>query len=325
MGCTFPRGPILDILKWLNLSPQPDTNSTISLKLLKGKAPDDMEECETIAGLSRLRDFVIHDLYAHTLCSDHIKNTGTHIWLTGDWLEDSSTMKAGYKYGLKIIDDETGNYNYSPSFDLIVPHSTFTQQGKDEKPPKKGSTKDTTDDEPDFEEPDGTAPKGQNRNHGNNKKPKPQSVANVDTQTTITKQKQQSTTTKSKALPKAAAIGIAMAVIVVIAAISLGIGWWKLHKYKKIMAEKKQSRVGYDGVGDFIAKSRSGSLYGGPQMAQYTPRQSIETRYDPPTGQGLPVVGSTPRHSVDTKYDPPSRHSVDTRYDPPSQAPQAHQ
>jgi len=374
-----------------------------------------MEECETIAGLSH---FITHDLYTHVLCSDHIKNTGIHIWLTGDWLEDSNTMKAGYKYGLRIIDDETGNYNFSPDFDLIVPHSTFTQQGtggKDDNPTKKGSKQDTkdkgfisldedldfvepehigtgktkgttyvtdtddkgnkdenptlgvgknnkdhgkpkpqkesTDDELDFVEPEETVQKGQQ--HKNSGKPKssvtntdsaeedfvePDSTitgsakppsngngpsgANVDTQTKI---KQKSTSSsKKKGLPKAAVIGIAVAVVVVVVVLVLAIGWWRLHNHKKVMVEKKRSRIGYDGVGDFIAKGGSSVLYDGPQMTQYTPRQSVETRYDPPTGQGLPVVGSTPRHSVDTRYDPPSRQSVDTRYDPPSQAPQAH-
>ncbi|KAF8424880.1 hypothetical protein EV426DRAFT_71593 [Tirmania nivea] len=409
-----PLGPKVDtywpvLIKW-----DPDTKGTISLKLLKGKAPDGLEECETIA--------------------DHIKNTGIYIWLTGDWLEDSGTMKAEYKYELKIIDDETGNYNLSPGFNLIVPHSTFTQQntgGNDDKSAKKGSNKDITDedvdfvepeqvgtgknhyqqhgkprpqsetkdstyvtntddnkdedptlgigknhqyhgkprphdkgtqtkdsqkepypdDEPDFVEPgpEETIQKGQNRYHGNSGKPKSsvtdidsaeedfvepeslitgstkrpsngnsQSVANANTT-------QQSTSSSSSGgLPKGAVAGIAVAVIVVVVAIVLGIGWWRLNKHKKIMVEKKRSRIGYDGVGDFIAKGRSSVLYDGPQMAQYTPRQSIETRYDPPTGQGLPVVESTPRHSVDTRYDPPSQHSVDTRYDSPSQAPQAH-
>lgn len=404
-----PLGPKVDtywpvLIKW-----DADTKGTISLKLLKGKSPDGMEECETIA--------------------DHIKNTGIHIWLTGDWLEDSSTMKVGYKYGLKIIDDETENYNFSPPFDLIVPHSTFTQQnGKDDKP-KKGSKQDlkdkdptpihdldfvepgyqhhhgkpkhkpgtkgttyvtdtddkgnedenptlgvgkdhqyhgkakphdkgtqpkdslkesTSDDEPDFVEPEGPVQKDQKHPSGNSGKVKssipdtngaeedfvepdskitgstnPPSNGNVaNTQTTI-KQKS-SSSSSSRGLPKAAVIGIAVAVVVVVVVIVLVIGWWRLNKHKKVMVEKNRSRIGYDGVGDFIAKGRSSVLYDGPQMAQYTPRQSIETRYDPPTGQGLPVVGSTPRHSVDTRYDPPSRNSVDTRYDPPSQAPQAH-
>ncbi|KAF8438280.1 hypothetical protein BGX38DRAFT_1273671 [Terfezia claveryi] len=405
-----PLGPKVDtywpvLIKW-----DPDTNGTISLKLFKGKGPDGMEECETIA--------------------DHIKNTGIHIWLTGDWLEDSSTMKAGYKYELRIIDDESENYNLSPDFDLIVPYSTFTQQStreNDDKSPKKGSNsvdedldfvepeevgtgknhyqqhgnpkpqsetkgttyitdtddkgnedenptlgvgknhkyhgkpkpydketqtqssqKEPTDDELDFVEPEETVKIG--KNHGKPKSSantdsaeddfvepdstitgstKPpangnvQPFSNVGTQTNIT---QQSTgpSSSSAGLPKAAAIGIAVAVIVVVVAIVLGIGWWRLNTHKKVMVEKKRSRIGYDGVGDFIAKGRSSVLYDGPQMAQYTPRQSIETRYDPPTGQGLPVVGSTPRHSVDTRYDPPSRQSVDTRYDPPSQAPLAH-
>lgn len=405
-----PLGPKVDtywpvLIKW-----DPDTSGTISLKLLKGKAPDGMEECETIA--------------------NHIKNSGIYIWLTGEWLEDSSTMKAGYKYELRIIDDETGNYNFSPDFDLIVPHSTFTQQGtggNDDKSPKKGSKqgindenfisidddldfvepedyqqhgnpkpqsetkgttyitdtddkgnedenpilgvgknhkyhgkpkpydketqisqKEPTDDELDFVEPEETVEKG--KNHGKPKssantdsaeddfvEPDPtitgstkppangnvQPFANVDTQTNIT---QQSTaaSSSSRGLPKAAVIGIAVTVVLVVVAVVLGIGWWKLTKHKKVMVEKKRSRIGYDGVGDFIAKGRSSVLYDGPQMAQYTPRQNIDTRYDPPTGQGLPVVGSTPRHSVDTRYDPPSRHSVDTRYDPPSQAPLAH-
>lgn len=365
-----PLGPTVDthwpvLIKW-----DAYTKGTISLKLLKGKSPDGMEECETIA--------------------DHINNTGIHIWLTGDWLEDSSTMKAGYKYGLKIIDDETGNYNFSPAFDLIVPHSTFIQQnnkpetkgtsyvtdtddkgnedenltlgvGKDHqyhrkpKPhdkgtqPKGSQQEPTSDDDPDFVEPDEAVQKDQKHSSGNNGKPKssipdteedfvepdskitgstkPPSNGNIITDikdTILNQDHSTSSASSSKGLPKAAVIGIAVAVVVVVVAIILAIGCWRLTKHKKVMVEKSRSRIGYDGVGDFITKGGSSVLYDGPQMAQYTPRQSIEARYDPPTGQGLPVVGSTPRHSVDTRYDPPSRSIVDTRYDPPSQAPQAH-
>lgn len=367
-----PLGPKVDtywpvLIKW-----DANTKGTISLKLLKGKSPDGMEECETIA--------------------DHIKNTGIHIWLTGDWLEDSSTMKAGYKYGLKIIDDETGNYNFSPAFDLIVPHSTFTQQnngGKDDKSVKKGIKQDlkdedftsikdptlgvgkdhqyhrkpkphdkgtqpkgssqepTSDDEPDFVEPEESVQKDQKHSSGNSGKPKSSipdteedfvepdskitgSSSNIipitDIKDTILKQNKttSSSSSSSKGLSKAAVIGIAVAVVVVVVAIVLATVCWRLTKHKKVMVEKNRSRIGYDGVGDFIAKGGRSVLYDGPQMAQYTPRQSIEARYDPPTGQGLPVVGSTPRHSVDTRYDPLSRSIVDTRYDPPSQAPQAH-
>ena len=373
-----------------------------------------LQVCRTSRTSSLIVPILIHTSY-----SDHINNTGIHIWLTGDWLEDSSTMKPGYKYELKIIDDETGDYNFSPGFDLIVPYSTFTQQntgGKDDKSAKKGSNKDITNEDVDFVEPeqtkdttyvadtddkdsegeDPTLGVGKDHQYQGNPKPhdkgtqtkggqktnieldfiepekfvpededkdgKPKfnvtstdsdeeeedyvepdptptpsnkpppngntkTVANADTQTNTTQQDQNSTATTSSSsggLSKGAIVGIAVGVVVVVVSIILGIGLWKLSKHKKVMVEKKRSRIGYDGVGGFIAKGRDSMPYGGPQMAQYTPRQSIETRYDPPTGQGLPVVGSTPRHSVDTRYDPPGRHSVDTRYDPPSQAPQAH-
>lgn len=438
------------VIRW-----KPETKGTISLKLLKGKAPDDMKEHETIA--------------------DHIKNTGIFIWLTGDWLEDSSTMKEGYKYGLKIIDDVTGDYDYSPAFDLKVPHSTFQQQktGGHKHPPKKGSKKvtpdddkddeddadfeeleqvgtgknhyhehkkpektstnsedenptvgvgkshhgkpkphgtktngnhkkpTTSDDDADFEEPenspqkgtvkydkngkpikshpqikgsqkkpsdaddedfvelDSSPQKGQTKNQKNSGKPKP-SVTNPDedaeeddddefddeeedfedhdppTGSTkppsnakgksngSAKNKSSSNSTKSGGLGKGAVIGIVVAVIVVIVLILLAIGLWKMTRHKRVMAEKQRSRIGYDGVGGFIADGRRSVVYDGPPMTQYNPRGSVEGRYDPPTGQGLPVVGSTPRQSLDTRYDPPSRQSVDTRYDPPSQAKPAH-
>lgn len=481
------------VMRW-----DPDTKGTVSLKLLKGKAPEGMQDYETIA--------------------DHIKNTGIYIWLTGDWLEDSSTMKEGYKYGIKIIDDDTGNYNYSPDFDLIVPHSTFKESKNAGKDAKKGSTKDTTDEEPDFEEPDkigsgkhakpkhhtetkghthvpdadnednqdedptvgvgkshkyhgkpkphnkgssrthdsdpeeldfeepdshstqghhkppsthikgshkkpspndepdfeepeGSVQKGQNHYHqhekpkshpeskgshkkptadtddedfeepenkqhsqgksklpnDNHKKPPPANIAEldyvepegsvqkgqdhyhknsgkpkssiaytdtededfiepdspitgskfkpgkpgkpdkskikVDNQDTISQEEEEEKSSSSKkGLPKAAVIGIAVGVVVFVVAIALGFVFWKRSKHMKSMAQKKRSRIGYDGVGSFIAEGRRSK----PQMTQYNPRHSVESRYDPPTGQGLPVVGSTPRHSVDAKYDPPS-------------------
>ena len=46
------------------------------------------------------------------------------MWTAGTDLEDAGTM-GDQRYGIKIIDDLTTDYEFSPPFQLLVPGSTF--------------------------------------------------------------------------------------------------------------------------------------------------------------------------------------------------------
>jgi hypothetical protein len=56
------------------------------------------------------------------------------VWNVPKTFEDSSTMGSGKKYGLKIVDDLTGKFEYSPPFDMTVPSSTFGGAASASKP-----------------------------------------------------------------------------------------------------------------------------------------------------------------------------------------------
>ena len=255
-------------------------------------------------------------------------------------------MPTGHKYGLKIIDDDTGDYNFSPPFDLIVPHSTYQQTYNDDDyesdddseilytdddygsgeegdgPPNYSSSQPTSQPtdyptDPDDFYPEDSSQKGPTIKPGEGSYQGPPPAGDSGGDSLDIKSSAKSTTSKTKkGLTSAARVGIAIAVIGILVIIGAVSGFFLLRKHKKRQAQKQKFRIGYEGVGGFIAEARASKIYGStPQMAQY--RGAVETTYDPPLGQGLPVVSSTPS---DTKYDPPSaRQSVDTRYDPPSQ------
>lgn len=335
------------------LIPQPDTKGLVTIELLKGQPPAGMIWCETIASRFSYSEETRSSM--KLTCIGNLENYGTYTWITGTWLEDSSTMPAGHKYGLKIIDDDTGDYNFSPPFDLIVPYSTYqsTYTDEDYKGDDDSEILYTEDDYGSGEKGDGSEnypssqspsqstsqPTGQPTGHstdpdefypegGPQKEPtirfgegsthgSPPAGDSFSNGPDIKSSTKTTSTSKTKkGLSAAARVGIAIAVVGILVIIGAVSGFFLLRKHKKRQAQKQKFRIGYEGVGGFIAEGRASKIYGStPQMAQY--RGGVETTYDPPLGQGLPVVGSTPS---DTKYDPPSaRNSVDTRYDPPSQ------
>jgi len=369
-----PNGISLDttwpvVVKW-----QPDTKGTVTITLLKGKAPDGLTEYETIA--------------------NKIKNTGTFTWATETWLEDSSTVEEGNKYGLKIIDDDTGDYNLSPQFDLVVPHSTYKHQevrryytdnyshddncdggdgsedcgddgdgdgddddgddnddDDDDDDGNYGGSGDDDDDDDDNDDDDDdddddgskycddgdyngggdcerystTRNDTYTNPHGGPPPGKPVKGVKAESDkvpqaaAANPKSVQKSTKSKSKkSLSSGAKIGIAVVVIAIVVILALAAAFYFVRKHKKTQTQKQKFRIGYNEVGGFIEEARASKIYGtAPQMAQYTPRASVETKYDPHSGQGLPVVGSTPRPSIETKYDPPPQQTVSTLYDPP--------
>jgi len=330
-----PVGGTVDTTWPVTLRWKPDTKGLITIELEKGLPPDGMEWCETIAS--------------------NLDNYGTYLWVTGSWLEDSSTMPMGHKYGLKIIDDDTGDYNFSPAFDLIVPHSTYQQHtnytsdggiddddfgyddddygyndyDQDDNNNSYGDTKYTyqngTNSTKDTDEfyPENSLQKDPTIKigDGSDSLTKPPSDNSISDSASgiLSKGKSTSSSTGStarKGMSTTAKIGVAVAVIAVLVIIGCIAGFLLLRRHKKRQVQKQKYRIGPEGVSSFIAEGRASKDYGtNPQMAQYIPRGGVETRYDPPSGQGLPVVGSTPS---DTRYDPPSaRHSIETKYDPP--------
>ncbi|KAI5838392.1 Ser-Thr-rich glycosyl-phosphatidyl-inositol-anchored membrane family-domain-containing protein [Morchella snyderi] len=101
---THPLGGTIDgseplILKWT-----PTTTGTITIKLLKGPTTN------------------ILDI---DIIATYIENSGSYTWNIPQSLQDSGSMPEGDKYGLKILDDATGTYEYSPPFDISVPGSTY--------------------------------------------------------------------------------------------------------------------------------------------------------------------------------------------------------
>ncbi|KAF8475552.1 hypothetical protein BDZ91DRAFT_184841 [Kalaharituber pfeilii] len=265
------------VVKW-----SPDTEGTVTILLVKGN-PKDMKPAEVIA-------------YS-------IENRGRLLWITGTTLEDSSTMPKDNKYAIMIIDDKTGNYNLSPTFDLSVPGSTFKIQS-------------------DMEEKNGGHQKGSGSTKSKDENDKdtlgPVRGSNNAPSSTSSKTSNKTSSKKSK-LSKGAIIGIVVGVISLIAIIALVIVFLKIRSRRRYQASKKRSQIGYDGVGAFLSEARQSKLYGQgePQMSQYSYSRSTLVAggaYDPPAGpgQGVPVVGSTSY----TSYDPPTQ-AKDTRYDPP--------
>ncbi|KAL7274390.1 hypothetical protein RUND412_002702 [Rhizina undulata] len=111
---TNPLGGTLDSTKAVEITWKPTTQGTISLVLLKGP-PSNLWEVGPIVS--------------------NIKNTGSYTWWIDNSLQDSGAMQEGYKYGLKIIDDPSGTFEYSPPFNIAVKDS---QYGKP--PPMPSST-----------------------------------------------------------------------------------------------------------------------------------------------------------------------------------------
>ncbi|RPA91326.1 hypothetical protein L873DRAFT_1848334 [Choiromyces venosus 120613-1] len=87
-----------------NITWDPTTNGTVTLVLLKG-FPKDLKHIGTIAA--------------------KIPNNGSYLWDIPKSLEDSRKMPERHKYGLKIFDDVTNTFEYSPPFDIEVPGSTY--------------------------------------------------------------------------------------------------------------------------------------------------------------------------------------------------------
>ncbi|KAL7267521.1 hypothetical protein RUND412_009890 [Rhizina undulata] len=101
---TNPLGGTIDASVPLKITWTPTTNGTITLNLLKGPPANLVDEGPI---------------------ASKIENTGSFTWNIPNSLQDSSTMPSGNKYGLRIMDDATGTYQYSPPFDISVTDSTF--------------------------------------------------------------------------------------------------------------------------------------------------------------------------------------------------------
>lgn len=101
---TYPVGGTLDGAYPQNITWLASTNGTVTLRLLKGP-PNDLKNAGTLAR--------------------GIRNNGSFVWNIPASLEDSRKMPESHKYGLKIFDDNTRRYEYSPPFDIWVPNSTF--------------------------------------------------------------------------------------------------------------------------------------------------------------------------------------------------------
>ncbi|PUU84146.1 Ser-Thr-rich glycosyl-phosphatidyl-inositol-anchored membrane family-domain-containing protein [Tuber borchii] len=101
---SYPLGGNVDAGSPVTITWQPSTPGTVTIHALKGN-PDNLNDLGPIVA--------------------NIANSGSFVWNVPKTFEDSSTMGAGNKYGLKIIDDATGKFEYSPPFDMTVPGSTF--------------------------------------------------------------------------------------------------------------------------------------------------------------------------------------------------------
>ncbi|CCX32184.1 hypothetical protein FPQ18DRAFT_34861 [Pyronema domesticum] len=105
---------------------QPTTAGTITLTLLKGPQ-NNLVELGPLAG--------------------GIPNTGSYHWQIDLALEGKETMPDSHVYGIKIKDDLTGQFEYSPPFRLSIPDSTY---GRPSVPP--AATPTTTENTPDTTE-----------------------------------------------------------------------------------------------------------------------------------------------------------------------------
>ncbi|PWW78028.1 hypothetical protein C7212DRAFT_276831 [Tuber magnatum] len=101
---SYPLGGNVNAGSSVTITWQPSTPGTVTIHALKGP-PDNLNDLGPIAA--------------------KIDNSGSFVWNVPKTFEDSATMDAGNKYGLKIIDDATGKFEYSPPFDMTVPGSTF--------------------------------------------------------------------------------------------------------------------------------------------------------------------------------------------------------
>ncbi|RPA83012.1 hypothetical protein BJ508DRAFT_360713 [Ascobolus immersus RN42] len=107
---TFPNlNSKVDTSEPFTITWKPDTKGTVTIELLKGPQKNLNTE-GAIAGT--------------------IKNTGSFTWKVPNSLEDMSTMGTDI-YGFRIIDDLTGEFEYSPPFHMIVPDSTFVDPSKE--------------------------------------------------------------------------------------------------------------------------------------------------------------------------------------------------
>ncbi|CUS11567.1 unnamed protein product, partial [Tuber aestivum] len=102
---SYPLGGNVNAGSPVTITWQPSTPGTVTIHALKGP-PDNLNDLGPIV-LAK------------------ISNSGSFVWNVPKTFEDSATMGAGNKYGLKIIDDATGKFEYSPPFDMTVPGSTF--------------------------------------------------------------------------------------------------------------------------------------------------------------------------------------------------------
>ncbi|KAG0123801.1 Ser-Thr-rich glycosyl-phosphatidyl-inositol-anchored membrane family-domain-containing protein [Tuber indicum] len=101
---SYPLGGNVNAGSPVTITWQPSTPGTVTIHALKGP-PDNLNDLGPIVA--------------------KVDNSGSFVWNVPKTFEDSATMGAGNKYGLKIVDDATGKFEYSPPFDMTVPGSTF--------------------------------------------------------------------------------------------------------------------------------------------------------------------------------------------------------
>ncbi|KAH0614627.1 uncharacterized protein H6S33_000263 [Morchella sextelata] len=107
---TYPLlGDLVDAGNPVTITWKPTTSGTITLHILKGP-PDNLSDLGAIVVAA--------------------PNSGSYTWTVPSDYEDSSKMPVGDKYGIQIIDDLTGTYEYSPPFDMSVPAPVTSSTSK---------------------------------------------------------------------------------------------------------------------------------------------------------------------------------------------------
>ncbi|KAI5778384.1 hypothetical protein EDC01DRAFT_731763 [Geopyxis carbonaria] len=101
---TYPLGGTVDGSDTITIKWTPTTKGTISIHLLKGPQKNLVDLGPIVTGK---------------------ENTGDFVWKVPDELEGAATMPKDDVYGLKVVDDLTGKFEYSPPFEISITDSKF--------------------------------------------------------------------------------------------------------------------------------------------------------------------------------------------------------